>query len=886
LKIAPGLTVSHFRFVEQIGEGGMGVVWKAMDTRLDREVAVKILPELFSKDEERLARFEREAKVLASLNHPGIAGIHGLEEVDGHRLLIMEMVPGTNLMERLKAGPLTVEDALEVARQVADALEAAHEIGVVHRDLKPANIQVTPEGKVKVLDFGLAKALESDVSMGTGSMSPTLTTPATRAGVIMGTAAYMSPEQAKGKRVDRRADIWAFGCVLYEMLAGKRPFGGDGVSELLAAVIMAPADLERLPSGMPASVRRLVKRCLEKDARKRLRDIGEARILIEEILSGAAPEEASGPEAAVTAAAPRSLARRLAPAAAVIVVGALAAIMAWTLKPVPHDAQVRRFEIVNDDMSRLSSSWNSLAVSPDGTKVAWLGTDRIWIRDVDRVEPREIKTAPAPEMLAWSPDSAWIAFEASGKLWKAPAGGGEPMQFADIHGSLSGGQGATWGPGDRFVFSKGSDSIYETSTRGGDPKSILDPDPNIESDLHQPTFLPDGRGILFVSHTKNAGPDTLALLAGGQRKVLLKLEGQTIRGPKYAPSGYILYQRYPVSPGVWAVPFSLAKLEVTGEPFLVAADGSEPSAAADGTLVYLRGASSERYQMAWVDRRGDVVEKLGAPEGLNPTPGVSPDGRRVAVATRGNEDDNIWIYDRERGTKTRLTFGEESDYMPVWTRAGDRVAFSTGKSTSDYSNWIVAADGTSAPEKLGEGLFVDFAPGDKEIALVMFDERSRMLLARQELGGKSEPQPLFESSAHQIYPRISPDGKYVAYVSDETGRNEVYVKRWPDASGKWQVSVNGGHWPHWSAKGDKIYFAQMEDMMEVDVTPGASLVLGAPKKLFTRQSIGWNLFGWPPGFGVDPSGDRFLIFLPTEDAGRPVAIEVVQSWYEEFRKEK
>ncbi len=653
MSLEPGSTLGHYRLTEQIGQGGMGVVWKAVDTTLDREVAIKVLPELMSADPERLARFEREAKLLASLNHPGIATIHGFHEAGGVRFLAMELVAGGDLAHRLEQGALPVDEALAIAAQVAEALEAAHEQGVVHRDLKPANIQITPEGRAKVLDFGLAKAFEPDASAVTGSMSPTLTTPATRAGVILGTAAYMSPEQAKGKHVDRRADIWAFGCVLYEMLVGRRPFGGEGVSEILAAIIMAPVDLEPVPQGTPASIRRLLKRCLEKDPKRRLRDIGEARFVIEETLSGAPDAAGVGLEGAATAGAAATRRGAGWPVLAVVAIlaAAAAAAVVWSLSPKPAVPPLRRFELPTSGAHRSGVQGRLVAIAPDGSRVAYVEKNAIKVRVLDRLEAKEIPVAGEPGFIFWSPDSAWIAWYAGGKIWKAQAGGGESVAIADAPGAFTGGSGGTWGPDGMITLARGDDGLYQIPARGGDSKTILTADTETESDFHDPEALPDGSGVLFVVHVKAGRPDTLALLSGGEHKTLLRIEGQDIWHPVYSPTGHILYRRQPTNPGIWALPFSLSRHEVTGEPFLVAPDGDLPSVSSDGTLVHVRGVATRRTRIVWLGRDGKELGTIGQPEEQWPFPSLSPDGRMVAISASENEEHEI----RDPRRRTRHT---------------------------------------------------------------------------------------------------------------------------------------------------------------------------------------------------------------------------------------
>ncbi|HJQ98484.1 MAG TPA: protein kinase, partial [Candidatus Polarisedimenticolaceae bacterium] len=454
--LAPGSRLSSYRLVEKLGEGGMGVVWRAVDETLDREVAVKILPDLFAQDPERLARFEREAKVLASLNHPGIATIHGLHESGGVRFLVMELVPGTDLAKRLEQGPIPRAEALAIGAKIAEALEAAHDHGVVHRDLKPANIQVTPDGGVKILDFGLAKAFDTQGS-GSGtnvSLSPTLTTPAsTHLGVILGTASYMSPEQAKGKPVDRRTDIWALGCILFEMLAGRRPFEGETVSEMLAAVIMAPISFDALPANLPRRVDQLVRRCLERDPKRRLRDAGEARIVLEDAIAGKAEEHVA---AAPAVEAPASKAKLFLVASFAAIGAAIATSLVFRgLTPLPHDPPLRRFEIVAKGPFKSEYLSRLVGLSPDGKTIAYVDGGKLLVRPLASLEPTTVATPAVPSIIFWSTDSTQLGFAADGKLWKVPASGGAATAIADIRRPLNGGASGSWCPDGSIILSTG-----------------------------------------------------------------------------------------------------------------------------------------------------------------------------------------------------------------------------------------------------------------------------------------------------------------------------------------------------------------------------------------------------------------------------------------------
>jgi len=872
----------------------MGVVWRAVDTTLDREVAIKVLPDAFAADAERLARFDREAKMLASLNHPGIATIHGLHQVEGIRFLAMELVPGADLAHRIAGGPLPMDEAIGIACKVAEALEAAHEHGVVHRDLKPANIQLAPDGRVKILDFGLAKAMLDDSSgSGAVSMSPTLTTPATRAGMILGTAAYMSPEQAKGKSVDRRADIWAFGCVLYEMLAGRRPFVGDGISEVMAAVIMAPIDLGLLPPSVPARVRTLVRRCLEKDPRRRLRDIGEARFILEETLAGAADDtgpaggtgSVAGVGAAPAADASRSR-RRLAIAAVAAAVVAAAGTFALTrmLAPGAPDRPVRRFDLPAHGPFRSGNQGPLIGISPDGRSIAYVDGAKLLVRRLDRIEPVEIATHGEPVFIFWSPDSAWLGYAAGSKLWKAPAGGGESAVITDLAHALSGGCGASWSRDGRIVVTTGDGGLFETSERGGDLKETLKIDTEKESDLHTPSWLPDGSGILYAVHKAGGRPDRLALQAGGKRRDLLTIEGQDIWFPVYSPTGHILYRRQPANGGIWALPFSLARHEVTGEPFLVAPDGDVPSVAVDGTLVHVKGTSSRMTRMVWIDRSGKVLGPIGPPQEQWPFPELSPDGRLLSVSAKENDVSDIWIHDVARGTRTRLSVANPAYSGGFWRPDGLSLVYTEG-SSAPFPLKTKAADGTGEGATFGQGWGAAYSQDGRFVLYADLTKDNGWDLWYVDTRGDGKPVPLVQAAGAQVWPRLSPDGGYFAYSSSESGRQEIYIKRFPSAEGKWQVSTSGGFWPRWSRSGDRLYYVEGETIYEVDVATRPALRLGTPRPVLTRQTLGWSLiFGWPPGFEVSADGQRFVIAQPVGGDQDRSGILVVENWFGEFAR--
>jgi hypothetical protein len=885
MDLTPNRLLGHYRLIEKIGEGGMGVVWRAADTTLGREVAIKFLPDLFAEDPDRLARFEREAKVLASLNHPGIATIHGLHHAEGMHFLAMELAPGIDLATRLAAGPVPMDEAIGIALKVTEALEAAHDHGIVHRDLKPANIQIAPDGRIKILDFGLAKAFDAEPGGAlstSASLSPTLTTPAaTRAGLILGTAAYMSPEQAKGKPVDRRADIWAFGCVLYEMLGGKRAFQGDGVSELIAAVIMAPVDFESLPKSLPGRVRLLVRRCMEKDPRRRLRDIGEARILLEETLAGA-PDPAA--PAAVPAAAAGSR-RRAAFAAAfgAAVAAALAAVGAWSLRPAPTAAEVRRFEIPTQGAARSPQTVARVAaISPDGKAVAYVEGGALLVRRLARLEPIAIKTPAEPGAIFWSPDGAWLGYVAAGKLYKVPAGGGESSLIADMKTPLSGGSGASWCPDGHIVLSTGDGPILRVSSLGGDLAPYVPLVAGQEGDLHDPECLPDN-SVIFAPHLQGGRPSVLVLFAGGQRKELLRLPpDQDIWFPVYSPTGHILYRRQPTNVGVWALPFSLARHEATGPPFLVAPSGDVPSVSHDGTLLYGSGALSLQTQMVWVDRTGKEIGPIGPEEEQWPFPEISPDGRHVAISARENDVEDVWISDVERNTRTRMSAGVVTYSAQAWSPDGRTLIFGEGVSAPPALKRR-ASDGSGEAITMGPGWSPAYSADGRTIVYADVGKDTFWDLWSRPADGTSKPVPFYVVPGTQIWPRLSPDGRFIAYVSDEGGSYDIYVKRFPSGEGKWQVSSGRGMWPRWGKSGRRLYYVNRDDLMEVDVATAPDLHLGAPRRLFTRPSIRRALiFGWDPGYDVTADEQRFVFCRPVGKEEKNTGMIVVQNWASEF----
>jgi Tol biopolymer transport system component len=889
--LQPGQTLLHYHLLEPIGEGGMGVVWRANDATLGRDVAIKVLPDVFAADPERVARFEREARVLASLNHPQIGAIYGFHATGTVRFLALELVEGEDLAQRLTRGAVAPGDAVAIGRQLAEALEYAHERGVVHRDFKPANIKLSPEGRVKVLDFGLAKALDTEAATSSSvwdpAHSPTLTVALTHAQVILGTAAYMSPEQARGRPVDKRADIWAFGVVLYEMLAGQRLFDGETASDTLASVLKTEIDWTAVPAGTPSRLTALVRRCLERDPQKRLRDVGEARITLEAIAAGA-PDEAA--PRAVAATSTSRFARMI--PVAVGAVGLLTGVAA-TLALAPRGTSVgsgdspRRFLAV-PTLDAISEPTLPV-VSPDGRSIAYVVRDGIWVRRLDELEPKQIAEVDNPVALAWSPDNEFIGYVSGTRILKAPVSGGEAQAVSDMRGQFTGGTGLTWTSKGTFIASRGeADGLLEVSDRGGDPNSILLPDTTKETDFHEPGALPGDKGILYAVHTRE-GTNTIEVFARGKRKVLLTLKGHSLAHPRYASTGHVLFWRSPPGPGIWAFPFSLARVERTGEPFLVAAGASMPSIADDGTLVYRTASEGGELQLVWMDRDGREISPIAEPgSGYVPEATIGSDGTSVYVGQDVSSNQDIWLLDAVRGTRTRLTFESSREQSAVPIAGTNRILYQVGPAVlASAGEWRIVA------RPLGGGNADTIAHGtnprvsiDGKWATYGKIRTGGTDLYAIAIGAGTPEFPIAEETGNQHGGSISPSGGLVAYFSTEAGEPEVFLRSFPSGSGKWQVSQDGGAWPRWNRRGDRLFFVRDDDVMEVEISGGATPTLGTPRKLFSRPPAGRWFSNYPNSFDVSADGERFAIWRRPGAGSRARSIALAQNWIAEFRERK
>ena len=905
--------IGPYQVVAKLGEGGMGVVYRARDARLNREVALKVLPPAFAEDPTRMARFEREAQLLASLNHPRIAAIYGVEESGATRALVMELVEGPTLAERIgRAAPsgrskaasgsaaasgakpasagaasghargpgLPVDEALPIAQQIAEALEYAHEHGVIHRDLKPANIKVTPEGDVKVLDFGLAKAMGPDEASTDVSNSPTLSLAMTQAGFILGTAAYMAPEQAKQKQVDRRADIWAFGCVLFEMLTGKMAFHGESISDTLAEIIKGEPDWNALPAETPPSVQRLLRRCLIKDPKQRLRDIGDARIAIEETLSGAAAET-EGAGTAGEIAASSSTVRRALPWALGAVTVLLAGLAAWLLLQPKAPRNVIRFSIASPENTEFVYGGEG-SISPDGRTLAFVAQSgpeqppMLWLRRFDSLTAVEVPGTEGAFLPFWSPDSQWIGLEAGGKLEKVAVAGG-PVQTLCNEGIL----GATWSRDGVILFSS-EGHLYRVSDTGGTPAPVLAPGPTEQ--YWYPQFLPDGRHFLFLINEGSASQGFVAVgsLDSSSVQHLMQASSDTI----YASPGYLFYRE---QSALMARPFDAGALRFTGPAVPIAQNVGEFSGPHYGyffvssgdVLAYQTQPNTATNQMTWFNRAGQKLGTVGQPE-IYTNPALSADGTRLAVGVGELGKTAIWVYDLKRGTASRLTFNPTDETNPLLTPDGRRILFSSNRSGA-YGIYQIAADGLGSTQKIFQPVTdqaaIDDVTADGKYALydTASDPRSIQLWVLPLTGG-GQPFPFVQGhNSGAANGQFSPNGRYVAYSSNETGNAEVYVQTFPQQTGRWQISAAGGTQPMWRHDGKELYYLGPDGkLMAVEVdTTAATFQAGIPKELFQTQLVPTSF--WRNIYVASPDGQRFLMITPASQA-KPEPITVVMNW--------
>ena len=932
-----GRTISHYKITEKLGEGGMGVVYKAEDLKLERTVALKFLAAHLLNDEEAKARFLREARAAAGLHHPNICPVYEISEAEGRTFLSMAFIKGEPLEARIEQGPLPLKEALDIGRQIAEGLEAAHEEGVVHRDIKPANVMVDAKGRATIMDFGLAHLTEASRL--------------TKTDQTMGTVAYMSPEQAQGMEVDNRSDVWALGVVLYEMVCGQRPFQGQYDQALLYEIVhQEPEPLTAVRAGVPMELDFIVGKCLAKDRNDRpssaeeiardLRTLGEklksgrSTVLHTGIVTGPPAGSTQSPAQAESPSLPgplakyrviedveetgdsikylaedtelhRSVAIRVLPQSSeqqieraqrlkqTVLLGttALGVLLALVFaffplfSPAPvTEAPLRRFTLPTEGTPTRPS------ISPDGRHVAYLTgpqTNRVlWVQDLDQNRPRAIFGPDnlLPFQPAWSPDSQFIAFRLANELKKISIAGGSAATVCEVSGRSYGI--AAWTPdGESIVFSmKGQ--LYRAPSRGGRPELWLEAQGEGREAAH-PAFLSFEGGVeklLYVEARTYLEAQIIALdRSSGRRNILA-----AGFSPSYAPSGHVFYDSID-PPGVWAVPFAIETMKASGDPFPVSQNGHLPSVALDGTLAYFESpASSGLVQLVWRDRGGNKVGTIGQPQGRMSYPALSPDGKRVAVGGREGDSLDIWIHEVERPIKTLFTTNEALDMAPTWSPTGEEIAFSSER-TGKRDLYLKPAGGGEAKLLLSTPDSAQYMNGWSQDGKILLCWRrpepqgqapGDIFYLKQEEGGSGyEELPFLQTSSDERTPQLSPDGRFLAYVSNESGRLEVYIQSFPQGGGKEGVSVDGGVAPRWRADGKELFYVEGSTLMAVAVSTSPSLTVGPPESLFSSPILRGFL-----QYDVTPDGKKFVLPEALEaESETPPVIRIVQNWAAAFR---
>ena len=890
MPLTTGTRLNQYEVTAQLGVGGMGEVYRARDTRLHRSVALKILPPLFATDRERLARFEREAQVLASLNDPHIAQLYGVEESSGVLALVMELVEGPTLAEMI-ATPrgIPMDDALAVARQIAEAIEAAHDLGITHRDLKPANVKVRRDGVVKVLDFGLARAMTGDALLGASAAtienSPTMTSPGVTAfGVILGTAAYMAPEQARGKMVDRRADIWAFGTVLYEMLTGRRPFTGETVTDVLSAVVTREPDWDALPPSTPAPVARLLHRCLEKDPRKRLRDIGEARIVLE------APNAIADDRGSLASETTSSGSRRVVIPSLVAVLAILALASGYLAfsrgqQQPKGSATVTRFDVQAPDAATLTLAFRpAVVLAANGSAAAFVaasgGIDRVYVRTRSDVVARLIPGSERGTGPTLSPDGKWVAFFAAGAIRTAPIDG-EATTIA----TATDVRGMSWSDdGTLFLTEDAIVPLHSLPAAGGPKRQVTTLAPG-ERTHRWPQALPGSKHVLFSvgslgsPDSYDGGTIDVVNVETGERRVVIKGAAMA----RYCGDGRLLYSR---GAELFSVRFDPDRLVTSGEAVRVAPVARDPgtgaahfSCAADGTLAFVPASSlSDLRRLVWMSGSGQI-EPAKLPAGRYRDAQVSPDGKRVVLLNLIGSLGDVWTYDFDSGAFSRLTF-TSTNVAPVWSRDSQTIYYTSFNAGATESTlWRKPADGSRdavAVAKMSGRVYIDWVDPSETKAVVDQIVTDRHDIVRVSFGDSAPIDRLVSTPANELAATVSPGGNWLAYQSDDRGRTEVYVRDLGGSGAQWQVTSEGGEEPRWSGDGRQLFYRSVNRIMAVPLEPGKTFRPGPARGLFDG-AYGSDIESGR-SYDVDPVSGRFLLVRPADSGPSPTALRVVLNW--------
>ncbi len=874
--------IGHYRILEKLGAGGMGEVYLAEDSKLGRRIALKVLPPELAASPERLQRFESEARAVAALNHPNIVTVHSVEEADGIRFITMELVRGKTLTTARHS--MTLGNFFEVAVPMADALSAAHQQGIVHRDLKPDNVMVTDEGRVKILDFGLAKMrAKPSGDSEPFDLSHLPTKSVTSPGVIVGTVAYMSPEQAEGKKVDPRSDIFSLGIILFQLLAGRHPFPGDSAASVLSGILKdTPPLVSDLDSRVPYELSRIVRRSLEKALTRRYQNAIDLRNDLQEVKedfeSGALEKRAT-----LDAAPAAQKLTRFLPWALAAFLGATAvATMLLTPRGDVPSQPVRRFVIRTPADSRLTGN---AILSPDGSRLLFSATqgDRtlLYLQSLDQFAPRPLEGTDGAYEPFFSPDGDWVGFAAGGKLKKVPLSGGEPVTLGDVDGLI----GANWGEDGSIFFGSIDGPLRQVSAEGGEPRSILDPDTERgELDFHYPQILPGGEAMLLTRHDKSGvfGIEVY-WFATEERKRLLE---DAFYG-RFTPTGHLVYGR---GYSLFAAPFDLGRMEVSGTSVLVVEnvssspkDGNVSYAMAeDGTLVYVPRPSRDGRSLVWIDRNGTEEPLPLAPRAFS-NPRLSPDGKQLAVSIEDADRQDVWVFDLERDTEHRVTF-EGQNESPIWTPDGSRLTFASGQDSA-RNLFSKPADGSGVAERLTESDLrqwpSDWSPDGKTLAFMETDPTDYWSLALLRLDGEPRTEPLTRTRGRHNKPRFSPDGRWIAYASNA----EVFIQPFPGPGGPRQISINGGRDPLWAPNGRELFYMlpgreNLFTVMAVAIETSPSVRSGRPQKLFEQRYVRAQ-YGASHDVALD---GRFLMIKPSEDEVAPLRIQLVQGWFEELKR--
>jgi eukaryotic-like serine/threonine-protein kinase len=904
--MTPGTDIGHYHILRPLGKGGMGEVYLAHDTKLDRDVAVKVLPESLKSDPERLARFRREAKAAASLQHPNIGTIHALEEVDDQLFIVMEYVDGQTLAEAIPEGGMDLDAFFATFIPLADALAHAHDQGRVHRDIKPGNIMLAKDGTPKILDFGLARIMPveetSDPDAPTITMKSDETDPSAMhdSPRLMGTPQYMSPEQAESQELDHRTDIFSFGVVMYEALTGKKAFEGSSRTSLLGRIVNEePKPVTSIKAVTPYSLWLAIERCLRKEAVARTQTssvlVNDLRGVRRDVEAGTVLVDASTlpePQDLDVAPVPPMRIPFWRQSGALIVVGILvagAALTTWLFKPV-REPPLKKYQLPTHTIS-LTAPYDFMKISPDGTMVAYTSNGRLWLQDLGQLSPREVPDSKDAIDPFWSPSSEFVGYSQGAAFMKVSVQGGASTLLYNVPGvSINDWAHGAWGKDGRIVYTMDG-ILHSISERGGEPRVILRPDSAAgEVTFHNVEYLPDGKTLVFKVN-KRSSPDEIALLSDGSRTRIVsgtELEMQ-LGYPAYSPSGHILYQHgYIPGNSIWAVPFSLSALTVTGEPFPVVQDGTWPSVSEDGTLVYITTpARAAKDQLVWVDRTGAILDTIGSQWSDAGSPRLSPDGTRVILTATVGGNTDLWMYELGRETERRLTSDPAWDGHAVWSPEGDRIAFGSRRDgTIDI--FLREVDRRSNVQPFADGPQLQLGESwSHDGKTLLFGDRRDSDVWYVPLTEARKPSKLVQSSFNQWPGDFSPDGLYVSYDSNETGQQETSVTRFPSGEGQWPVSVNGGIHSRW--RGNEIFYVEDNTMMVARVTTDQGFQIGTPQSLFAGEQIQANLWAVNvggitgfPSYDVSADGQHFVIVQRVDEGDAPT-ITVVQNWSAEFK---